>query len=85
MVLKESTILVNKKPLQDDTTKIYDTLNQTYQKRFGETFADGLTKVKHCNFIKKPSKVKKKKEKRDFLRKVKKSIENEKTKTAVDR
>ena len=65
------------------TKQIYHSINKTYEECFGMPFAEGLTHIKECNIISKPSKHEKQKEKRRLVRNVKKSVEMEKKKTSV--
>ena len=64
-------------PLKDSTKRIYNTTNVPFQKTFGVSYAEALTKVPELRLQKRPTKTEKKKERRDHNRKVKENIEKQ--------
>ena len=71
--------------IKEYTRKIYNVVNEPFEKTFGVSFAEGITGMKEIKIVKKPSAYEKKKEKRKIITQVKKNLERDWESIAVER
>ena len=71
--------------LKDTTNTIYHKMNSIYERNYGVSFGEELTKIKPLNLQKRPSSYENTKRKRDIASNVKSKMEAEMNKTSINR